>query len=163
MMLQLEIIEWYLQSPALIGAVFPFLVSAIILIAKARELRHVTRRGLVTFLILFAALLLDIMSGYWTHGGYHIPPISMLTAVALFYARRLPLALVYPAVFFTCLAPDVLSVGVEYDWMVGWWDMVGGYGFHDGLFLFPLCAVVVSSLLLYIKIRRQRAKIVPAC
>jgi len=150
MMLQLEIIEWYLQSPALIGAVLPFFVSAVILIAKAKDLRHVTRRGLVTFFILFTALLLNIASGYWTNSGFHILPFSMLAAVTLVYFRRIPPIFAYPAVFFTCLAPDVLSAWIEYSGIVGWWDMVGGYGLHDGLFLYPLAALASSYLILHI-------------
>ncbi len=149
-MLELEIIKWYLQSPALVGAVFPFLVSAVILIAKVKDLRHVTHRGLVSFLILFVALLLNIASGYWTNSGFHILPASLIVAVALVYFRRLPLTLVYSAVFFTCLVPDVLSAGIEYNGIVGWWDMVGGYGLHDGLFLYPLAALASSYLILHI-------------
>ncbi len=145
-----DIIAWYLSSAALMGAVVPLVISlGIVFLQRKSVLRRPTYRGWAVLSVLLVVTVLNYSCGFWTADGYHIIPYSMIVVWGLVYYRLLPPIMAYPSMFFTSLVPDVVGAGVCYQWGQGFWDVVGGYGLTDGLFVYPLVALLTAYLVRY--------------
>lgn len=173
----------YLEGPSLYGAGLPFLVSLLILyrfplvsLGGLREAIHNALQRLQhpgrffepsakdpfkqTILGLFlCALVVGAYSGYWGPLGYHFLDAGILVWPLLaFLSPAFHPAWAYPLTYFAMLFDDVWGAGQWGHWAGDFWFGVGGDGFHDGLFVGPATALVLSLVLTFLakKLRHWR-------
>lgn len=159
----------YLEGPSLYGAGLPFLVSLLILyrfpfipMTLFREaIQNVMRYGQnigqqasedtfrQTIVGLFlGSVVIGAFTGYWTDLGYHFFDAGILVWPLLaFLSPAFHPLWAYPLTYFAMLFDDVWGAGQWGHWAGDFWFGVGGAGFHDGLFIGPATALILSIAL----------------
>lgn len=163
----------YLEGPGFYGAGIPFTVSLLILLwvfsgsaEKIYKKIHGNRsrlfwkehwknhysetihrfNGELLIGFLLANVTIGHYTGYWTSVGYHFFDAGIIFwPVIALLEDSFPFLLAYPLTFFGMLADDVFASGQYSHWTQNFWFGVGGAGFHDGLFIGPLTALVLTS------------------
>ena len=65
--------------------------------------------------------------------------------LVLLLGDRLPWPVTYPLAFIGTIVPDLYGAGMAAGWHEGWFFGVGGAGFYDGDFVFPLETVIAAA------------------
>ncbi|WP_163056905.1 hypothetical protein [Acidithiobacillus ferrooxidans] len=130
----------YFDQPETIhGFLFPFLLSALVMIAYRKSWTWEVTTALV------AAMAVAWTTVYMGPQGLHTFPIEVFFLMVLTWrsASRgdtFPLMLGYAFAFYTALSSDVIH-GLLHPadgmWQTWYWG-IGGAGFHDGLFIAPI-------------------------
>lgn len=109
--------------------------------------------------LFLGALVVGVYTGYWGPLGYHFLDAGLLVWPLLaFLSPAFHPAWAYPLTYFAMLFDDVWGAGQWGHWAGDFWFGVGGEGFHDGLFVGPATALVLSLALALLasKFRRWR-------
>lgn len=128
----------YIQGPAQVSVVLPVLFGLWIGLRTPMPKRPV----LFTILGLFVLdLIVEFASAYWSTQGLHFFPASeLIWPVLVFLVGREHFSpwWSYPLAFLSGLIPDVFLAGQYMHWCSGFWEGVGGAGWHDELWISPM-------------------------
>lgn len=137
----------YVQGPAKVSVIIPSLVCLCIL----RHAHRPSRKDVVWLAsMFFAGLALSFATAYWSHVGLHFFSAGELlwpTAVWILGPKRFSPWLAYLLTFFGEGTVDIILAGYDLHWIPNFWFGVGGAGWHDGLFIAPLTALLCAWFL----------------
>lgn len=132
----------YVQGPAQVSVVLPILFCLWI----ARRTAMPQKSVLFMVLGLFVLdLMVEFASAYWSTQGLHFFPASELVWPVLVFLvgrERFSPWWSYPLAFLGGLIPDVFLAGQYMRWGAGFWEGVGGAGWHDALWISPLTTLL---------------------
>jgi len=138
----------YLSSNAVLeSAILPTLISIWLLLKCWRQVKD--QQIIVGFLLF--AVTMGLFTQYWGAVGLHLFTgcFVIWPILVLLLGDRFPWPLAYPLTFMGTLLPDLYGAGMAANWTGGWYFGVGGAGFQDGLFLFPLETVIAAAMMYY--------------
>ncbi|WP_291522248.1 hypothetical protein [Acidithiobacillus sp.] len=136
----------YVNNPeTLIGRALSALISAGILLKYARQVKD--QQIILGF--LFFAVTMGLFTQYWGITGLHLLTGGFVIwpVLVLLLGDRFPWPLAYPLTFIGTLIPDLYGAGMAADWSDNWFLGAGGAGFHAGIFLVPLEALIAAAML----------------
>jgi uncharacterized membrane protein len=144
---------WFLASPVVVyvtsgpntleGAVIPALISVGLLLKFWRQIKD---QQIVIGFLLFAVTI-GLSTQYWGVTGLHLITGGLVIwpTLVLLLGDRLPWPVTYPLAYIGTIVPDLYGAGMAAGWHEGWFFGVGGAGFLDGDFVFPLETVVAAA------------------
>lgn len=140
-----EVFFW--EGNGAIGFGVPLLVSMLILARRRRPIR-INSTLVYMALIEVADIAMGIASSHWSRGSLGMFPAGeVIWPVVILMGMDIQVTTVYPLTFVGALVPDLYEGGSLEHWEGAWYSGVGGAGFHDGLFIIPLCTLLLSIIL----------------
>jgi len=136
------------------GTIIPALISTGLLLKYWRQFKD--QQIIVGFLLF--AVTMGLFTQCWGAVGLHLFTgcFVIWPILVLLLGDHFPWPLAYPLTFMGTLLPDLYGAGMAANWTGGWYFGVGGAGFQDGLFLFPLETMIAAAIMYYFGIYMRK-------